>query len=179
MDKAHPIRHRDTIKQLYQQVENLYTDFISIDHLHDLGIQASQVALGNTGIFDFSPCFFKPQQPGLLDRYPIDLNNKELDIPDLDDRPNWDRCFKRVLASDEGSRVDEETVFDYARLYYERELKLLRPDDSSRRSDETQLYIHCLIEAPRLGTEKRYFTLRHLSSLGALWTYVYALLTIL
>ncbi|RJE20208.1 hypothetical protein PHISCL_07447 [Aspergillus sclerotialis] len=161
MEKAHQTRHRDIVKQLHKRVENLYTEFISIAHLHDLGIQASQVTLGETGIFNFSPCFFEPQQPGLFDRYPIDPNG-EREIPILDDRPSWDRCLKGVLASDEGSRVDEEKVFEYARSGYEDEVRMIRPDDSSRRSDETQLYMDAVISASKLGTDKKYFTLEDL-----------------
>ena len=175
MDKAHRARRRDVVEQLYQRVENLYTEFISIAHLHDMGIEASQVTLNETGTFNFSPCFFEPQQPGLFDRYPIDPT-EEREIPELNDQPSWDRCLKHVLASDEGQSVDEEKVFKYARSRYKREMRCLSPDDSYRRSGETQLYIDSVISASRSGTEKRYFCLEDLSPLGAQFRYAQTLL---
>jgi hypothetical protein len=58
--------YRYEICRIYRLVESTSKRYLSVDHLRELGIEATQVELSQSkGKLQFDPCFFEPQHLNL------------------------------------------------------------------------------------------------------------------
>lgn len=189
MERRIPSRYFE-IYRLYRLMEKTTLKYLSIEKLHELGIEAKQVELLNDDKLQFDPSFFEPQHHNLHETYP--LLDKTEKIPDLTYRPNWDRCLRgavgavaylvkvRHMSADELKNNGEEELFKIARRQYrwEQEKASLARVDICSRSQSTLLYMESLLGAERdhpndPRTEEDAFHLRDLTPLLEGWRYVF------
>lgn len=161
-------------------------EYLSVDHLRELGIEATQIDLAD-GKLQFDPCFFQPQHHNLHERYP--LLDKTQKLRELTFRLSWDRCLREAADkvaefvrtghwSAEDLKYGEDRLFRIAKnrylpgLWYEQEQSAGEGD----RSQETLLYMQQLLGAervnPDLPPQDLPFCLSDLSPLTEGWRYV-------
>lgn len=172
------------IRRLYRLIESTSVEYLSVDHLRELGIEATQVDLAD-GKLQFDPCFFQPQQHNLHERYP--LLDKTQKLTELTFRVSLDRCLRETADevaelvrtgywSAEDLKYGEDRLFRFAKIDYLRGLRCERSAGVSDRSQQTLLYMQQLLGAERVNTElppqDLPFCLSDLSPLTEGWRYV-------
>lgn len=185
--------YRREICRIYRLVDNPSLRYLSVNHLHELGIEAKPVELTRRkDKLQFDPCFFEPQHLNLHETYPPkeDKAANPNPIPELTFVPSWDRCLRQ--AADQMARwvsvgyrtskqieADEEELFCCARYFYDREIKYADPDLWIDRAQNTLLHMEALLRAQRdgiPGPPQHGFDHCYLSDLSPLshrWRYVY------
>lgn len=86
MDSQAKAQRDQRLKQLYDQVDNYESVFLSPKDLQACGIQASKVDITDDGTLLFNPCFFQPHPERVLEKYPLDPLKKAPYIPPLNHR---------------------------------------------------------------------------------------------
>ncbi|OOQ90588.1 hypothetical protein PEBR_03763 [Penicillium brasilianum] len=149
------------IRRLYRLIESTSLEYLSVDHLRELGIEATQIDLAD-GKLQFDPYFFQPQQHSLHERYP--LLDKPQKLRKLTFQRSWDRCI--LEAADEGVELvrtgywsaedlkcREDKLFRDAKYQYLSSLRLEREADVGDRSQQTLLYMQQLLGAQRVNPD--------------------------
>ena len=146
------------IRRLYRLIESTSVEYLSVDHLRELGIEATQVDLAH-GKLQFDPCFFQPQQHNLHERYPfLDKTQK---LRKLTFRLSWDRCLRKAADevaelvrtgywSAEDLKYGEDRLFRIANNQY---LSGLDEHSAGDRSQKTLLYMQQLLGAERVNPD--------------------------
>lgn len=173
------------IRRLYRLIESTSLEYLSVDHLRELGIEATQVDLAD-GKLQFDPCFFQPQQHSLHERYP--LLDKTQELGKLTFQRSWDDCIREAADrgvelvrtgywSAEDFKCREDRFFRDAKYRYLSSLRLEREADVGDRSQQTLLYMQQLLGAERVNPDLPPpdllpFCLSDLSPLTEGWRYV-------
>jgi hypothetical protein len=188
MEGRQPSYH-DEIRRLYRLVESTSLKYLSVEHLHELGIEAKQIELTDDKL-QFDPCFFQPQHQNFHKTYPMLDKTRE---KGLSWRPDWDRCLHGaagVVAHHvrigwlDAKNLDnlEENVFRIARRRYESKVYLFHLEkDVGDYAQETLLYMEGLLDAEREnpGVPRQEFDTFYLSDLSPLtvgWRYVFGVI---
>jgi len=158
----------ETLKQLYQQVQNSGSVFLSPEDLQTFGIQASEVGIIEDGTLQFNPCFFRPYPERVLEKYPIDPQELP-SIDTLNNRPDWEAIYE-LMKNGPLSKSHEEAV-EYANF----EVKDLTEEEDDRwylKAARTHRHIDGQILAANRKGRDDVFGFYELGPSRLLWRYV-------
>jgi hypothetical protein len=157
--QQHSYRHE--IRRLYRLMESTSMQYLSVDHLRELGIEATQVELTD-GKLQFNTWFFQPQHHNHHESYP--LLDETQKLRELTFRLSWNRCLRQATDdmaklirtghwSAEDLKFGEDRLFRIARNRYLPGLWYERSANVGDRSQKTLLYVQQLLGADRVNPD--------------------------
>ncbi|KAJ5201917.1 uncharacterized protein N7498_006580 [Penicillium cinerascens] len=107
MDSNAKAQRDQRLTQLYDEVDDYESVFLSPKDLQACGIQASQVDITEDGTLLFNPCYFRPHPERVLEKYPLDPLKQATYIPYLNFRLDLDTLFERIKKGSPGIKHED------------------------------------------------------------------------